>query len=78
MVYADVYIRLVSNMATWRPKKWASDFIKSENTYKLDQERGKQGNRVLYYLQKWTSQGVCTSRINVYSTGYSRKSLVGE
>ena len=32
-------------------KRWATDFIWSKNTYRLDQIAQESGNRVLYYLQ---------------------------
>ena len=32
-------------------KRWATDFIWSKNTYRLDRIVEEPGNRVLYYLQ---------------------------
>ena len=49
MVYTDLYISKANNVEI--KKKWATDFIFSKNTYRLDQIVEEPGNCISCYLE---------------------------
>ena len=49
MVYTDLYISKANNVEI--KKKWATDFIFSKNTYRLDQNVEEPGNCISCYLE---------------------------